>query len=90
MGLHQDRDEADFSWPIVSFSFGANAVFALGGLARRDPVTRFPLAPGDVLVLHGPARLRFHGVDRLKAGGDVPHPVIPPGGRINLTFRRAA
>ena len=90
MGLHQDRDEANFAWPIVSFSFGADAVFALGGLARRDPVTRFTLHEGDVLVLHGDARLRFHGIDRLRPVSGPRHPVVPEGGRINLTFRRAA
>jgi len=89
MGLHQDRDEADLTLPIVSFSLGADAVFALGGLDRRDPVTRFTLRSGDVLVLHGPSRLRFHGVDRLRPAAGPRHAILPEGGRINLTFRRA-
>ena len=60
MGLHQDKDEADFAWPIVSFSFGADALFALGGDKRRDAATSFTLSHGDVLAMHGPARLRDH------------------------------
>ncbi|WP_429079632.1 DNA oxidative demethylase AlkB [Aeromonas bivalvium] len=83
MSLHQDRDEADLNHPIVSLSLGLGAEFLLGGLGRRDPVQRLILHGGDLLVLGGEARLRFHGVAPLKAGaeGEV---------RFNLTLRRAA
>lgn len=91
MNLHQDHDEADFAWPIVSFSFGGNGVFAIGGLRRRDPVQTVTLHHGDVLVLHGAGRMLFHGVRRIVPGtAPFAHPAIPPGGRLNLTFRRAA
>lgn len=85
MSLHQDRDEADFSQPIVSVSLGLPATFQLGGLQRQDKTQRIPLEHGDVLVWGGPARLRFHGVLPLKAGV---HPLLGEQ-RINLTFRRA-
>lgn len=90
MGQHQDHDEADFGWPIVSFSFGADAVFALGGATRKAPVRDIVLHHGDVLVMHGPARMSFHGVKRI-VPGTVPfaHPAIPESGRLNLTLRRA-
>ncbi|MGB0496696.1 MAG: alpha-ketoglutarate-dependent dioxygenase AlkB family protein [Rubricella sp.] len=84
MGLHQDRDEADFAYPVVSISLGATATFRIGGTRRQDPTRSFPLASGDVLVLEGPARLAFHGVDRIRKG---PNPLTPGGGRINLTLR---
>jgi DNA oxidative demethylase len=42
------------------------------------------LEDGDVVVFGGPARLMFHGVDRLTGPA---HPVTGEG-RINLTFRR--
>lgn len=91
MNLHQDHDEKDFSWPIVSFSFGCDAVFALGGDKRRDPVQPIVLSHGDVLVMHGASRMRFHGVKKIVAGtAPFDHPAIPGGGRLNLTFRRAA
>jgi len=85
MGLHQDRDEAELSAPIVSLSLGCAASFRLGGLKRNDLTRSFPLCSGDALVLGGPARLAFHGVDRVFAGSSS---LLPQGGRINLTLRR--
>ncbi len=85
MSLHQDRNERDFRQPIVSVSLGLPAVFELGGLARRDPCQRIPLAHGDVVVWGGPSRLRFHGVQPVRAGE---HHRLGAR-RINLTFRKA-
>jgi alkylated DNA repair protein (DNA oxidative demethylase) len=86
MGLHQDRDEADFSHPVVSVSLGDIAVFRIGGQDRRAPTRSVRLTSGDVCVLSGAARLAFHGVDRIVPGSSR---LIPGGGRINLTLRRA-
>jgi DNA oxidative demethylase len=85
LSLHQDRNERDFEAPIVSVSLGLPAIFLFGGLARRDPARRVPLAHGDVAVWGGPARLTYHGVMPLDAGQ---HSVLG-GCRINLTFRKA-
>ena len=85
MSLHQDRDERDLTAPIVSVSLGLPAVFLFGGLKRKDPTRRIPLAHGDVLVWGGPDRLRYHGVLPLEAGQ---HPLLGEQ-RINLTFRQA-
>jgi len=85
MGLHQDRDEQEMSAPVVSLSLGDSASFRLGGLKRNGPTRSFPLDSGDALVLGGPARLAFHGVDRILAGSSS---LLPGGGRINLTLRR--
>lgn len=85
MSLHQDKNERDFTQPIVSVSLGIAAVFEFGGLQRSDPVQSVPLQHADVLVWGGPARLRFHGVRKL---GQAEHPTIGRR-RINLTFRRA-
>lgn len=85
MSLHQDRDEHDYHWPIVSVSLGLPAIFQFGGLQRADRPDRVPLGHGDVVVWGGPARLRFHGVLTLKDG----HHPLTGAARINLTFRRA-
>lgn len=85
MGLHQDRDERDRSAPILSISLGLSATFMFGGLRRRDPVKRFPLEHGDMLVWGGPSRMAYHGVAPVKAGE---HPLLGAW-RVNLTFRRA-
>ena len=85
MGLHQDRDEQDFSAPVVSLSLGDTCLFRIGGTSRRDPTRTVRLASGDALVLGGDARLAFHGVDRIIPGTSR---LLPDGGRINLTLRR--
>jgi alkylated DNA repair protein (DNA oxidative demethylase) len=85
MGLHQDRDEMDFSQPVVSVSLGRSALFRFGGVRRGDPTRSVRLDHGDVVVFGGPARLMLHGVDRLLPGD---HPTLGDS-RINLTFRRA-
>ncbi|ATC26655.1 alpha-ketoglutarate-dependent dioxygenase AlkB [Caulobacter vibrioides] len=86
MGLHQDRDEADPRFPVLSVSLGDTAVFRIGGVNRKDPTRSLKLTSGDVLRLSGPARMAFHGVDRVIAGSSS---LVPGGGRINLTLRRA-
>lgn len=86
MGLHQDRDEQDFSAPVLSLSLGDTAVFRLGGPSRGGPTTSLKLKSGDVCILAGAARLAFHGVDRVLEGSST---VVPGGGRLNLTLRRA-
>jgi DNA oxidative demethylase len=85
MGLHQDRDEADFAAPVVSLSLGDTAVFRIGGAIRSGPTRSFHLASGDALVLAGESRLAFHGVDRILPGTST---LLPEGGRLNLTIRR--
>lgn len=87
MGLHQDRDETAFDAPVLSVSLGDDALFRIGGTTRKGPTTSLKLRSGDVLVFGGPARLAFHGIDRLIAGTSR---LVPGGGRINLTLRRVA
>ncbi|MDP1629864.1 MAG: alpha-ketoglutarate-dependent dioxygenase AlkB [Caulobacter sp.] len=86
MGLHRDEDEADMRFPVLSISLGDTAIFRIGGLRRGDPTRSVRLASGDVCLLGGEARRAFHGVDRIVPGSSR---LIPGGGRINLTLRRA-
>ncbi len=85
MGLHQDRDEADFGFPVVSISLGDPAVFRIGPPGRELTMS-LRLNSGDVCVLAGPTRLARHGIDHVLEGGST---LIPGGGRLNLTLRRA-
>jgi DNA oxidative demethylase len=80
MGLHQDKQEKDFSQPIVSVSIGASCKFIVGGLQRTDPTRSIALHDGDVMVWGGASRLLFHGVRPQPASSAV---------RYNLTFRKA-
>ena len=83
--LHQDHDERDRRAPIVSVSLGLPATFLWGGLQRKDPQRRVPLAHGDVVVWGGPSRMRFHGVLPIKNGTHA----LTGSHRLNLTFRVA-
>lgn len=85
MGLHQDRDETDLGAPVLSVSLGDTAIFRIGA-AEGGKTQGLKLASGDVCALTGPARLARHGIDRLLAGSSQ---LVPGGGRINLTLRRA-
>ena len=84
MGLHQDRDEADFSYPVVSISLGDAGLFRIGGVERGGKTQSIWLESGDVLLLGGDARLAHHGVDRIRFGSSS---LLKEGGRINLTMR---
>ena len=83
--LHQDKNEQDFTQPIVSVSLGLPATFLFGGMERSEKTVRVPVHHGDVFVWGGPARLRYHGINPLKDGV---HPMFG-GYRYNLTFRVA-
>jgi alkylated DNA repair protein (DNA oxidative demethylase) len=85
MGLHQDKDETDLGAPVLSVSLGDTAVFRIGP-AASGPTRAFRLGSGDVCALTGPARLARHGIDRVLEGSSR---LIPGGGRINLTLRKA-
>jgi alkylated DNA repair protein (DNA oxidative demethylase) len=84
MGLHQDRDEADRSAPIVSISLGLPATFLFGGLTRKVPTRKIALEHGDVVVWGGPLRLAYHGIAPL---ADGMHPATGRA-RLNLTLRK--
>lgn len=84
MGMHQDRDEGDFSWPVVSISLGDEALFRMGNATRGGKTESLWLSSGDVVVMGGEARLNYHGVDRIRFGSSS---LLPKGGRINLTLR---
>jgi DNA oxidative demethylase len=84
MGMHQDRDEADFSWPVLSLSLGDDGLFRVGNTSRGGKTESLWLSSGDVVLLHGDRRLVWHGVDRIRFQSSG---LLPAGGRINVTLR---
>jgi alkylated DNA repair protein (DNA oxidative demethylase) len=78
LGLHQDNSEKNQTAPIVSVSLGSPGIFFLGGLKRRDAVKEILLEPGDIFVMSGDSRMRFHGFKGITKGEK----------RINLTIRQ--
>jgi alkylated DNA repair protein (DNA oxidative demethylase) len=85
LGLHRDQDEQAEDAPILSISLGDTALFRLGGPERKGPTRSVRLASGDAVVLEGPSRHWYHGVDRILPGTSR---LLPEGGRFNLTLRR--
>ncbi|HEY2835238.1 MAG TPA: alpha-ketoglutarate-dependent dioxygenase AlkB [Rhizomicrobium sp.] len=85
MGLHQDKDEKAMSAPVVSVSLGDDALFRIGGDTRRGETSSINITSGDVVMFGGPARLAYHGIDRIRPGSSS---LVPGGGRFNLTLRR--
>ncbi len=86
MGLHQDKDERDFSQPIVTVCLGDDADFLIGGFKRSDPTRVIVVRSGDVLIFGGDSRLRYHGIRKIYPNTG-PFPDV--GGRTSLTFRKA-
>lgn len=84
MGLHQDKDEADFSYPVVSVSLGDEGLFRIGNTTRGGKTESIWLQSGDVTVMGGDARLIYHGIDRIKPGTST---LLAKPGRLNLTLR---
>ena len=84
MGMHQDKDEGAFDWPVVSVSLGDDGLFRMGNVARGGKTESIWLQSGDVVVMGGAARLAHHGVDRIRFGSSA---LLTGGGRLNLTLR---
>lgn len=82
---HQDKNERDMRWPIVSVSIGVSATFLLYGNTRGGSAKHIQLHDGDVLVWGGKARLYYHGIKTLKTADHA----LTGKLRYNLTFRRA-
>jgi alkylated DNA repair protein (DNA oxidative demethylase) len=87
MGLHQDNDETNLEAPVVSISLGDTCLFRVGQTTRGGQTKSFKLHSGDIVVLSGPSRLCFHGVDKLYPDTS---PLLKNGGRINMTLRRVS
>jgi alkylated DNA repair protein (DNA oxidative demethylase) len=87
MGLHQDNDETNLEAAVVSISLGDTCLFRVGQTTRGGQTKSFKLHSGDIVVLSGPSRLCFHGVDKLYPDTS---PLLKNGGRINMTLRRVS
>jgi DNA oxidative demethylase len=84
LGLHVDRTERNLFAPIITYSFGDDCRFALGGRSLTDPIRHLRLYDGDVLVMYGEGRLFYHGVEKIfPLTGNLKF-----GGRLSLTVRQ--
>ncbi|KAJ8683471.1 hypothetical protein QAD02_019263 [Eretmocerus hayati] len=62
---HTDHSEPYLEAPLFSISFGQTAIFLIGGHNREDPADAIFLRSGDVIVMSGDSRLRYHGVPKI-------------------------
>eukprot|EP00605_Chrysophyceae_sp_TOSAG23-4_P002603 GSChrysophyteH1.ASY1.ANO1.2874.1 assembled CDS len=65
MGGHVDDGEEARECPVVSYSLGPPCVFLVGGTTKDVAPTALLLRSGDVLVLGGTCRLKFHGIPKV-------------------------
>ncbi|XP_048736543.2 nucleic acid dioxygenase ALKBH1-like [Ostrea edulis] len=65
MGPHKDISEIDHDAPLLSFSFGQDALFLLGGLTKATKPVCLSLHSGDVCIMYGDCRLVYHAVPRI-------------------------
>ncbi|XP_031785689.1 nucleic acid dioxygenase ALKBH1 [Nasonia vitripennis] len=62
---HTDHSEVFLEAPLFSISFGQTAIFLIGGHKQDDPAHALFLRSGDVVVMSGDSRLRYHGVPKI-------------------------
>ncbi|CAI9723134.1 nucleic acid dioxygenase ALKBH1-like [Octopus vulgaris] len=62
---HTDHSEFDHDSPIISFSFGQDAIFLLGGVTKAVKPAAFHLRSGDICIMAGDSRLCYHAVPRV-------------------------
>ena len=66
-------------------SLGDTALFRIGAAAKGGRTASLELASGDVIAFGGPARLAFHGIDRIRPGTSR-----LLSGRLSLTLRHVS
>lgn len=69
---HTDHSEINVDAPLFSVSFGQSAVFLIGGQAQEDPASALFLKSGDIIVMSGESRLRYHGVPKILPAVEQP------------------
>lgn len=85
LGSHQDKNERDFSQPIVSVSIGLSAVFQIFGNQRSGKAVNYQLHDGDVAVWGKSARMAYHGIRTISP--DKQNRECQQ--RLNITFRKS-
>ncbi|XP_071080477.1 nucleic acid dioxygenase ALKBH1-like [Haliotis cracherodii] len=64
---HTDHSEFHKQAPLLSVSFGQDAIFLLGGKTKAMPPSAMYLRSGDICVMGGESRMAYHAVPRILA-----------------------
>ncbi len=91
LGLHQDKDENNFSYPVVLISIGNKAIFNYG--SSRKNLKKVCLPSGSVVVLKNESRLYYHSISKVyKSDKNIffnsKNVDLPKEGRVSITLRR--
>lgn len=62
---HQDLSELDLSFPLISVSFGLDAIFLIGSDVKTSKPTAIFIRSGDVVVMSGRSRTAYHALPRV-------------------------
>ena len=93
LGLHQDKDENDFSVPVLTISIGSSCKFNYGKTKEIKLLKTFDLKTGSIVLLSGGSRLYYHSVSKiLKTEKNILHNenpnIFPRNSRLSITLRR--
>ncbi|XP_029675857.1 nucleic acid dioxygenase ALKBH1 [Formica exsecta] len=69
---HTDHSEMNVAAPLFSISFGQTAIFLIGGPKQEDSANAIFLRSGDVVIMSGSSRLRYHGVPKILSASRIP------------------
>ncbi|XP_071160040.1 nucleic acid dioxygenase ALKBH1-like [Mytilus edulis] len=62
---HTDHSELDHDAPLISISFGQDAIFLIGGLTKETKPEAIMLHSGDICIMSEQSRLVYHAVPRI-------------------------
>ena len=88
--MHQDKEENDFSFPVLSLSIGSTAIFKYG--RTKNKLNAIKLESGTIVIMEGTSRLAYHGITKILKTednilNDEKFNSFPPHSRISITLR---
>ena len=91
LGLHQDKDENNFSFPVLSISIGNSAIFKYGETKKN--LNKIILDSGTIVLMGGDSRLYYHGISKIIRNDKKDFfgsriDCLPENSRICITMRR--
>lgn len=92
LGSHIDKSEdyrlVEAGSPIITISLGCSAIMGVGGFHREDKVTTFEMRSGDLMLMYGKSRKRYHEVRRILPDTAPFELELKEEARISVTMRR--
>ncbi len=91
LGLHQDKNEKDLAYPVLSISLGSDAIFSYG--KNKNDLSEICLKTGSICILRDSTRLYYHGVKKIQKVrrniiDECNFDCFPKDCRINITLRK--